>query len=185
MFVKHALGGTGLEEVLDSRRLQGFALEKTQGAPQRKQAPPFKPSEILLLQTYLYDEGNPVELRVLAGAVLLLIAVRGRFADLNNAIRVDCNETMITVVLSKAKTTNKDKSRLPIALVGPRYLCGDGCWYSEWCGLKELVGIGEDWWPLMPAFVRGEWLEAAVCQDDFNSGIKVLCKAIGLSLIHI
>ena len=82
MFVKHALGGTGLDEVLESRRLQGFALEKTQGAPQRKQAPPFSPSEILLLPSYLYDENNPVELRVLAGAVLLLIAVRGRFADL-------------------------------------------------------------------------------------------------------
>ena len=155
--IKYVLDGIGLDALVRSRRMMGFARTQVSLLGLRRQATAFTPVQVAQLEEIAGDLEEGSILRGVAYGILFLICFRGRFMDLEHILKLEVEDDIVIAKVSKTKTSNRDKSRLPLHLVGPRYLFGGTDWVSGWEEFREAQGIPGNW-PMVPSHDGEHWL---------------------------
>lgn len=152
-FCKFTVDLRGADEVLCSRRLQGFAaLEKREKGPTR-QAPPMELEHLQRLHSILQSNANPVD-RIGAGCFLVCTYARARWSDLRyiHHVEVESKRNGCLVLFTREHKTSSIGERreqyLPL-LVPWEGVTSDN-WLHTFLGLYEQVGLDIQRVPLGP-----------------------------------
>jgi len=183
-FCKFVLGLYHCEDVLESKRLTGFAaVEKREKGPLR-QAPSLEVEHLLRLHQVLENGSNVVD-RIGAGAFLCAIYARARWSDLRyiHHIKYDGFQRNSTMDLYTAehKTSSAGLRReqfLPLVIPSEGIVAGD--WIGTYIGLCHAEGF--DWQrvpygPLLPApRAEGGWCARPLSTSEAAEWLRRLLK---------
>ena len=157
-FCKFVFGMASADEVLDSKRILGFAaIEKKEKGP-LSQAPPLELEHLVRLHEILERGSNDVD-RIGAGAFLCCIYARARWSDVRHIHHIKYDgfkrNTTMDLYTSEHKTSSAGLRReqfLPLAIPAEGVCEGD--WIGTFVGLTEKHGYQWEkvpFGPLLPA----------------------------------
>eukprot|EP00435_Cladocopium_sp_Y103_P026886 s4229_g6.t1 len=144
-FCRHVLEVTELQDVLESRRCRGVALEDC--PRERKQASPLTVAELKRLHAVI-DEGTDQWDTVFAGAALLCCYCRGRWGDLmrSEMAFLDYDENWKPAFLEtrtgRHKTMSSQMHRHQyLPMVAPVQGVNGADWASPWIKMRDSMGL--------------------------------------------
>ena len=160
-FAKFTVDLQGSSEVLESRRLQGFAaIEKKAKGPTR-QAPPLELERLQRLQAVLKGDSNEVD-RLGAGCMLVCVYARARWSDIRYIHHVEVESRRngcLVLYTAEHKTSNVgDKREQYLPLIVPWEGVTNDDWLRTFLDLYQQVGLDihkQPLGPLMPAPLSG------------------------------
>ena len=156
-FAQHVVGLVELMHLTSSKRCAGAVGVRNTGP--KKQASPFKVSEIYTLHEVLHDTAVDNWTRVFVGIVLLAVYSRSRWSDLQHAesLHIDCdsqgNQVYAELQISSHKCRESAAFRNTfLVAVAPSLGVCPNPWLSEWVKVRELLQIDfNDGLPTLPA----------------------------------
>ena len=146
-----------MKEVIDSRRLDGLALQRTLSQAPRKQAAPLA---LDLLSALEHAVGSPtlaVASRILAGAALVLISLRSRYADGQHITKCVDEGDNIFASPSQTKTSGRNPDRLELTMLGPSLGVSGHPWFQDFEALRRQQQIPWGEYQLFPANQSDGW----------------------------
>lgn len=175
----HFTMGLKVDEVMTSKRLEGYAEEQRRRLGGRQQAPALSLLAVRALEQALeLDELQDSEVLV-AGAALILLSLRSRFNDFNpNDFQT--NEAEIVVQVDKTKTA-QSKTRLGLTMIGPSSLTLGAEWLDKYLDRRTQMGIPMPTFPLFPAGSGEGWCEVPGRLQDFNNNLRALLGDLGIA----
>lgn len=157
LFVQHVIGVPELAELTTSRRCLGVTGRRETGP--RRQADPFRLTELQTFHLVLSDVSRDLWDRCLAGMILLTVYCRSRWNDLQQAeeMFLDRDETgsiaYAELKISEHKTKHSSSFRdIFMHACAPGLGVVEGEWISTWIQVRTALGISFDrGHPTMPA----------------------------------
>lgn len=156
-FCKHVLDFQGIDSVVTSRRLQGFAaIQKSAKGPLR-QAPGLELEHMRRLHEVLRSDGNPID-RLAAGCFLICLYGRARWSDTRYIQYVEIDNQRngsLTLYTSEHKTAGVGLRREQfLPLIVPWQGVTSDPWLETFLELYSQVGLNihnRPLGPLLPA----------------------------------
>eukprot|EP00973_Karenia_brevis_P075651 10510219-Karenia_brevis.AAC.1 len=96
----------------------------------------------------------------------------------------EAKRNRLEALVESTKTSKKLGDRLPIKLIGPRFLVTGEDWFGAYDHLRTAAGIPFPAYPLFPAKRSGRWVQEAARVQDFNQGIKLVTASLGFPLAN-
>eukprot|EP00973_Karenia_brevis_P025536 3524537-Karenia_brevis.AAC.2 len=120
MAFMHFILGYDLQEVNESRRLKGFAVEQMSRLGLRKLSPLVHSNLIGAWERDVAEDRLPDTEFVFVSSALLLLAFRARFSDLEQVKEFTLDEArgQLEATVERTKTSGSNKDRLPLKLFG-------------------------------------------------------------------
>ena len=168
-------GFTRLDELVRiaaSKRIIGASSEKLERLPPRRQAKAMSPEQVCILEVFVADTGQSFLDRQILWIYLVMSALRARFADLRNLISHSVADRLLEVQPRKTKTSRLDKSRLPLAMVGPTELFSDADWFDVHLESRNFRGIPFGEWEFSPSNIGHEFLNTPCKTSDYSSALR-------------
>ena len=152
-FAKFTVGLLGADEILQSRRLLGFAaIEKSLKGP-CKQAPGLELEHLQKLHAILREGDDPVD-RLGAAVFLICVYARARWSDIRFVDHIDFDRQRngsMTIFTREHKTSNVGIRREQfLPLVVPWEGVTSDWWIDQFVEVYRLVGLDETKRPLGP-----------------------------------
>ena len=174
------LGAHGLSEIVESRRIVGFARERTMQLAPSKGANTFTCAELGEMEERLIHQAGDSFEMIILGAVLILTLFRARFADLEHITLLTLDGNFLTEVASQTKTSGRSGDRLPLEMLGPARLFSKTDWFPRYAQFRVDNGIPLGAWPILPTRRYGKWFPLHGCLEDFNAALRHIASNLGL-----
>jgi len=163
-----------------SGRVAGAAAEELERLPPRKQAEHLEPEEISAFETFVCNVDEDKADRILAWSHLVLTCLRARYSDLRKIANWEVADGLLTIEPVVTKTSGRDKSRLPLVMLGPVMLFSKLPWFSVGLELRRQSGIELGAWPFYPAYDGINYSAANGRVGDYNLHLKDLARRLGV-----
>ena len=176
-FLHYSFGGPPwLGKVLGSKRLTGWSNEQTDRLGLRKQAPILKVLTLNILEGWVAQLNMPLDDLIVAGALLLLVSGRLRYSDLDGAFGLHVSDQKWHLTVVKTKTSGLVGDRLPLEVMGPRFLTTDAQWLRSYLDMRSQLQIPFPDFPLFPARTNGVFCKQAGNVGQFNIALQSVLK---------
>ena len=150
----------------DSRYLNGKALRQLKLMPKPVKAKALSLEFVAQLEHFFLHTKVVVELRMVAGGLLILVYFRIRFSDADEILEVVMFEDRITLQVRETKTSLV--RQLVILMTTVNTLTGEE-WFEEFQEWRSSQGAPlADGWPLFPTRANGRWEKVQCRVDDIN-----------------
>ena len=149
-----------------SRYLSGMSTLCLQQMPKRKSAKALKLQFVCRIETAFMTVELSVTIKMMAGAILVLIYFRARISDVDCIYSFEVFESRIEMEVEKTKTS---KVREKVTLMAPSVTLTRREWALEYKDWRREQGIPlEDGWPLVPSRCNGLWMKQQAETGDVN-----------------
>ena len=157
LFVQHVVGVQELDPLTSSRRCLGVSGCRNTGP--KRQADPFKVSDLVALHGVLADNSRDIWDRCMAGMILLTVYSRSRWNDLQQAesMLLDCGPDGVVAYAELKIADHKTKHSIAfrncfLHACAPAAGVVDDGWITIWARVRSELGISfEAGHPTMPA----------------------------------
>eukprot|EP00971_Amphidinium_carterae_P352470 6492611-Amphidinium_carterae.1 len=184
LFAQHVFEFTDLATVTGSRRVRSAvtACTKQCATPWPRSPLPVKVVEDL--EWLVVDGGAELQLRLMAGLMLVCVYTRSRWMEVQGAkeiIRdeVDSEHGFLELVVTKTKVTKAElRGRSRLSLTAPSHGVTGVSWASCWLQLRDGLGLPQgDECPLLPVpLADGQWGSRPITTAEGTSWLRFFVK---------
>ena len=164
--------GFDFSELIRSAVLDGWGKEQLQRLGFRKQSPILPLAILQQFESWMVEDSLPLNELLVVGGVLLLVACRCRFSDLDTAQTVERVAGQIMISVSETKTSGSIGDRLPLYICAPDFLTTNCDWFGKWIEVREKLCITFPIYPMYPARKGSEYLRAHGSLQAFNAALR-------------
>ena len=181
-FCKYIFNMKECDQVLESRRLIGFAQIKA-GSRVRRQAEPLRFKDLVALHETMEDETQHIMDRLGCGLFLTAAYGRCRWSDLRNLDRAEVDlrgdEGTLDLYTVDHKTSNVSARKAEyMPIVVPAQGVVRGCWVKQFLNLHHHAGLDIQKRPLGPLVpapgADGKWLQRPITSDEASVWLRLL-----------